>query len=393
MTNDKKNSTDNKPSQPLNKAENDSQTENASTHSAETSTPDQPELQEPQKAKQPGKKKWVLLIIVIALLLGAFNYYLYLCLKNNQTQQLETLEQKFAQQEQQLSSQLQQKEQQWQQRIEQQNTLIKQQDNSIESLQSALADVQGRRPNDWLLSEADYLVKLASRKLFLEHDPVTATELVESADQRIASLNDPSLVPLRRLMATDITRLKSIPIIDHDGLILKLMSLQQQVDLLPLANAILPPQEEQAKDQMTDSIDNWQHNLRTSLKEFADNFITFRTRDGSATPLLSPEQHFYLRENIQAKIETAIHSVNDESGDIYQSALNTVVQWSKQYFNQTSPAVIAFQKDISELANKDITTNYPDEIVSAPKLEDTIRQRIRRAVTPVSALPNKESAQ
>ena len=53
-----------------------------------------------------------------------------------------------------------------------------------------MADVKGRRPNDWLLAEADYLVKLAGRKLFLEHDVESATQLMESADQRIASLND-----------------------------------------------------------------------------------------------------------------------------------------------------------------------------------------------------------
>lgn len=63
---------------------------------------------------------------------------------------------------------------------------------------------------------------------------------MESADQRIATLNDPSLVPLRKAMASDITKLKTIPIIDRDGLVLRLTALQQQVDQLPLANAILP---------------------------------------------------------------------------------------------------------------------------------------------------------
>ena len=56
-----------------------------------------------------------------------------------------------------------------------------QQEKSIQSLQLAVADVKGRRPNDWLLAEADYLVKLAGRKLFLEHDAVSATKLMESA--------------------------------------------------------------------------------------------------------------------------------------------------------------------------------------------------------------------
>ncbi|MDF4782098.1 uroporphyrinogen-III C-methyltransferase, partial [Vibrio parahaemolyticus] len=86
--------------------------------------------------------------------------------------------------------------------------VLGQQQKSIESLQLAVADVKGRRPNDWLLAEADYLVKLAGRKLFLEHDVESATQLMESADQRIAALNDPSLVKLRKAMANDITKLR-----------------------------------------------------------------------------------------------------------------------------------------------------------------------------------------
>lgn len=78
--------------------------------------------------------------------------------------------------------------------VEKTQVVQSQQQKSIQSLQLAVADVKGRRPNDWLLAEADYLVKLAGRKLFLEHDAVSATKLMESADQRIAALNDPSLV-------------------------------------------------------------------------------------------------------------------------------------------------------------------------------------------------------
>ncbi|MDF5281328.1 heme biosynthesis operon protein HemX, partial [Vibrio parahaemolyticus] len=172
-------------------------------------------------------------------------------------------------------------------------------------------------PNDWLLAEADYLVKLAGRKLFLEHDVESATQLMESADQRIAALNDPSLVKLRKAMANDITKLRTIPLIDRDGLVLRLTALQQQVDKLPLANALLPEAEAVENTEVSEDIANWQDNLMTSLKDFSENFITFRTRDGNVIPLLSPEQHFYLKENIKAKLETAIKAVYQEQGEIY----------------------------------------------------------------------------
>lgn len=264
-----------------------------------------------------------------------------------------------------------------------------QQEKSIQSLQLAVADVKGRRPNDWLLAEADYLVKLAGRKLFLEHDAVSATKLMESADQRIAALNDPSLVSLRQSMANDITKLRTIPLIDRDGLVLRLTSLQQQVDTLPLANAILPEAQEQKKEVVSGDINDWQTNLMTSLKDFSGNFITFRSRDGDVVPLLSPEQHFYLRENIKGKLETAIRAVYKEQGDIYTAALETANEWSTAYLNQDNNAVIEFEKVIKQLSEQNITVKYPVKLESQSSLSDVIRERLRREVTTMTSKEEK----
>ncbi len=262
-------------------------------------------------------------------------------------------------------------------------TVLEQQQKSIEGLQLAMADVKGRRPNDWLLAEADYLVKLAGRKLFIEHDVESATQLMESADQRIASLNDPSLTPLRKAMANDITKLKTVPLVDRDGLVLRLTSLQQQVDALPLANAILPEAPQQTQQMVSDDINNWQDNLMTSLKDFSENFITFRTRDGNVIPLLSPQQHFYLKENVKAKLETAIKSVYVEQQEIYSTALKTAQEWSTSFFNQNDNSVKAFQSTLAKLAEQNVQVDYPVKLETQKQLSDVINERLRREVTSV----------
>ncbi|MFA0057568.1 uroporphyrinogen-III C-methyltransferase [Vibrio echinoideorum] len=265
--------------------------------------------------------------------------------------------------------------------VEKTQVIQSQQQKSIQSLQLAVADVKGRRPNDWLLAEADYLVKLAGRKLFLEHDAVSATKLMESADQRIAALNDPSLVSLRQSMTNDITKLRTIPLIDRDGLVLRITSLQQQVDNLPLANAILPEAAVVEKKAVSEDINDWQNNLMTSMKGFSENFITFRSRDGEVIPLLSPEQHFYLRENIKGKLETAIRAVYKEQGDVYNAALKTANEWSAAYLNQDNKSVIEFEKAIKQLSEQNISVKYPVKLESQNELSDVIRERLRREVT------------
>ncbi|EGR1264945.1 heme biosynthesis operon protein HemX [Vibrio cholerae] len=341
----------------------------------------------PQPNSQGKKLASVALLLVLAL--GAGFAYVHQQQKSEFNNQLQAVRAELKQTRDALNAQLEQTvskaTSQATEITHRAETVLEQQQKSIESLQLAVADIKGRRPNDWLLAEADYLVKLAGRKLFLEHDVETATQLMESADQRIAALNDPSLTPLRKAMANDITTLKNIPLIDRDGLVLRLISLQQQIDNLPLANAILPADQPQTSQAVSENIDDWQTNLKNSLKAFADNFITFRSRDGNVIPLLSPTQHFYLRENLQAKLETAIKGVYTEQQTLYRTALDTAAQWSTSFFNPDDKAVQSFNAALAQLAEQQVQVEYPVKLQAQQQLADVINERLRRSVSPLTS--------
>ncbi|HGS5293865.1 TPA: uroporphyrinogen-III C-methyltransferase [Vibrio cholerae] len=340
----------------------------------------------PQPNSQGKKLASVALLLVLAL--GAGFAYVHQQQKSEFNNQLQAVRAELKQTRDTLNAQLEQTvskaTSQATEITHRAETVLEQQQKSIESLQLAVADIKGRRPNDWLLAEADYLVKLAGRKLFLEHDVETATQLMESADQRIAALNDPSLTALRKAMANDITTLKNIPLIDRDGLVLRLISLQQQIDNLPLANAILPADQPQTSQAVSENIDDWQTNLKNSLKAFADNFITFRSRDGNVIPLLSPTQHFYLRENLQAKLETAIKGVYTEQQTLYRTALDTAAQWSTSFFNPDDKAVQSFNAALAQLAQQQVQVEYPVKLQAQQQLADVINERLRRSVSPLT---------
>ncbi|AEA77426.1 TPA: uroporphyrinogen-III C-methyltransferase [Vibrio cholerae] len=340
----------------------------------------------PQPNSQGKKLASVALLLVLAL--GAGFAYVHQQQKSKFNNQLQAVRAELKQTRDALNAQLEQTvskaTSQATEITHRAETVLEQQQKSIESLQLAVADIKGRRPNDWLLAEADYLVKLAGRKLILEHDVETATQLMESADQRIAALNDPSLTALRKAMANDITTLKNIPLIDRDGLVLRLISLQQQIDNLPLANAILPADQPQTSQAVSENIDDWQTNLKNSLKAFADNFITFRSRDGNVIPLLSPTQHFYLRENLQAKLETAIKGVYTEQQTLYRTALDTAAQWSTSFFNPDDKAVQSFNAALAQLAEQQVQVEYPVKLQAQQQLADVINERLRRSVSPLT---------
>ncbi|MEI2564278.1 uroporphyrinogen-III C-methyltransferase [Vibrio metoecus] len=348
----------------------------------------QPQPQTPAQTPNKQGKKLASVALLLVLALGAGFAYVHQQQKAQLNNELQAIRAELKQTRDALNVQLEQTVSQATSQATEithrAETVLEQQQKSIESLQLAVADIKGRRPNDWLLAEADYLVKLAGRKLFLEHDAETATQLMESADQRIAALNDPSLTPLRKAMANDITALKNIPLIDRDDLVLRLISLQQQVDSLPLANAILPADQPQETPAVSENINDWQTNLKSSLKAFADNFITFRSRDGNVIPLLSPTQHFYLKENLQAKLETAIKGVYTEQQTLYVTSLTTAEQWSNSFFNAGDKAVQAFNAELALLAKQQVQVNYPVKLQTQQQLADVITERLRRSVSPIT---------
>ena len=225
---------------------------------------------------------------------------------------------------------------------------------------------------------------MAGRKLWLEHDVTSATLLLEAADHRIAELNDPSLKNLRQAMSNDITALKSITVVDRDGIVLRLNSLENSIDSLPLANAILAKAEPQQNPTVSQSVNDWKDNLMTSLKNFSENFITYRKRDGSVVPLLSPQQDFYLQQNITNKLETAIAAVYRDQGTIYRESIATAIKWSQQYYDLSSPKTQSFIAGLQQLEQQNVNVDYPAKLQSQAMITQLVNQVLRNKMTSLS---------
>ncbi|MCW8331116.1 uroporphyrinogen-III C-methyltransferase [Photobacterium sp. SDRW27] len=349
------------------------------------STP-QPAAPQPAEKKSGSKTGAIAIALVIAL--GAGLYYHGHQQTLAQNAKMADLQQQLAGMQNNLAANQKETLNQVEQSLQRTDVSLSQQNKSITGLQMALAEMKGRRPNDWLLAEADYLVKMAGRKLWLEHDTVSATILLESADHRVAELNDPSMTPIREAMHSDITALKAVARIDRDGLVLRLTSLQEEVAQLPLANAIMPEAEKVEATTVSTSVDDWKENLMTSLKNFSEHFVTYRTRDGSVIPLLSPKQDFYLQENIKSKLETAIKSVYREQGELYSKSLLMAKEWAEQFYDMEDPAAQSFVATLDKLAKEDVEASYPSKLKSQPLITDAISERLRQQVKPLSTEEN-----
>ncbi|SQA98361.1 Putative uroporphyrinogen-III C-methyltransferase [Cedecea neteri] len=108
--------------------------------------------------------------------------------------------------------------------------------HQLDEVQQKVATISGSDSKTWLLAQADFLVKLAGRKLWSDQDVTTAAALLKSADASLADMNDPSLITARRALTDDISTLSTVTQVDYDGIILKLNQLSNGLDNLRLAD-------------------------------------------------------------------------------------------------------------------------------------------------------------
>jgi len=335
-----------------------------------------------------GSSWWVRLSIFISWLAAsaaiAGCYWLYLQLNNQQTQQqdlvthLSSIEARNQQLKQELQQSLSTPNQRITQLEQQQNDDAKayQQLMSLQKahkqLQERVAIVAQRSPNHWMASEAEYLVRMASRKIWLEKDPQTAASLLQAADNRIEAMKDPALHQLRKALAHDIAATQAMKTTDIAGSVYAIDAVIEQIANLPLNRVNTEISADPLTEPLTDSIDDWQTNLSKSFKQFVEGFITIRQRTTDLEPLLPIEQQWYLVENVRHKLLQAQFSLHNYDSQGYKNAIDYAQLWVKQYFDMSDRNTLNVLAQLDKLSGLTIESINAKQFQSTPLLQELI---------------------
>jgi uroporphyrin-3 C-methyltransferase len=344
----------------------------------------------PAKAEPQKTSKLAIAAIIIALVAPASHYFW----QTHQSQILsQTIQNDIYQKN---AATLAQAKKQIQQNITQQGVALNKQlqqvkeqtaslsEAKIEQLTQAVAQleqrIQQRQPSDWLTHEAEYLIRVAARTLWLEHDTSAAIGLLNDADSRLAELNDPAFLSVRELIHQDIKSLELLPVLKTDEIILSLMAMGKQVEILPLAvEEIGKGQNSDKALELSDDINDWQANLTKTWQKFLNDFIRVRQRAGSIEPLIAPNQQANLKQNLSLKIQLALWAASERKGDIYQKALADIELWLNEFYAMNHPHNQQFMESLIKLKALDVSYDYPSELMSLTA--------IRVALTKQSTLP------
>ena len=247
-----------------------------------------------------------------------------------------------------------------------------------ESTLEQLNNMEGRRPADWLIAEADYLDRMAGRKLWLENDVRTAILLLVNADKRLKSLADPSVLPVRANLAEDIQTLQQLNPVSQSSIALALTGMIAQIDKLPL-DTFEKPEDANAEDTtLSESADDWQENLAKVWRSLVNDFLTIKTIEGPVEPVLSLEAQFLAKEQLRLQLMHAQTAALQGDAGLYNQSLQYAQTLIIEKFDTEKSQVTGFVDALQNLIATDVSRPIPTELASQKPLERLLDSRVKQ---------------
>lgn len=241
-----------------------------------------------------------------------------------------------------------------------------------QEVQRLANQAKAEQPNDWSLTEADFLLNNALRKLVLDNDVDTSIALLKVADETLSKVALPEVTSVRNAIHADLKNLLSLNNVDQNAIMQDLSELANNVDELTVLNVNFD--EDPNNDKLTDSLDDWKENAEKSAVSFLNHFIRVTPKKANDKALLAPNQDIYLRENIRLRLQIAILSVPRQQDDLYKQSLQTVASWIRTYFDTNTDVAQNFLKNLDELAEQSIYVDVPTQLSGLNALDKLLNK-------------------
>lgn len=235
-----------------------------------------------------------------------------------------------------------------------------------------------RNRDEWAYAEIEQSLFIASQQLTLAGNVKGALIALQSADTRLQRMNRPQLATLRKAINRDIERLKSAPHVDAVAISVRLDTLIEQADKLPLAMDVRPQPAEPAAAPK-EAQDNWW--LRFWHETWAElrQLVRVQQMDMPDVALLAPAQSYFLRENLKLRLIGARLALLARDAASYKADLKAARDWLTRYYDARHKSVAHALGQLRSLHDAEVSIEAPDIIASLEAMRTLRAARERSA--------------
>ncbi len=223
----------------------------------------------------------------------------------------------------------------------------------------ALHQDLSRNRDEWAFVDIEQSVLLASQQLQIAANVRTALIGLENAEARLQRMDQPRYSALRRALARDIERLKSLPLVDVYATSARLDDVITGIDKLPLAMDARVRAEPAAVPAAAADVPAWERILREAWRELRQ-LVRVQSADVQEAVLLPPEQSFFLRENLKLHLLGARISLLSRDARSFQRDMSLALAVLERHFDKGDSAVVATAATLRKLQSAQVQTELPD---------------------------------
>lgn len=247
-----------------------------------------------------------------------------------------------------------------------------------------------RARDERTLTEIEQALTIAAQHLQLAGNVPAAMAALQTADNRLAMMDQARFLPLRKLIARDIERLKTLPLADVTSVALQLETLMGRIDSLPLgfertiptsktqanAAAVRPPKPVKGKKgqalpaELAQSVPSATDSPSAMARFFDDLWQDFRELirierlDRPDPALLAPSQAAYLRDNVRLRLLSARLAVLQRDGRLFSEDVRQARVWLERYFDTQAKPVAELIAELQKMETAQLS-------MALPSLEET----------------------
>ena len=238
----------------------------------------------------------------------------------------------------------------------------------LERLRQQYDDVQSQQltqnfePNsNWKLYEALFFLEMANLKLQLQGDIVSTIELIENADIALVDSGNNNVFSVRQALASNLAELRSIRLIDREGLFIRLGYLRDQAEQIRL----LDEQQGDFDNRITNDFslpetENDDESILSALLEFLASVFVLREWENTSELIFAAGQPDLIRQNLYLMLEQARFALIAKKRVLYKQSLANIKKWFERYGVSNSSLGISLLQEIDSLILIDIDPPLPN---------------------------------
>jgi uroporphyrin-III C-methyltransferase len=257
--------------------------------------------------------------------------------------------------------------------------LLESRQSEAQSQQLALEQLYqdlSKNRDEWALAEIEQVLSTASQQLQLAGNVPGALIALQNADRSLSRSDKPQFITIRRAIARDSEKLKSLPNVDSIGLALRLDAVIAQVDALPMLadeKPALPapaPGAAKAKPGAKAAepapgspwllkLQGLWHDLTSEMWVDVRQLIRVRSVETPDALMLSPTQAYFLRENLKLRLLNARLALLSRNESAFRTDLIAAQDALLKYFDTRAKPTQTVQALLRQVQASNLAIDMP----------------------------------